>query len=671
MKAALRVLLPCLVLLLPSAALPRKGSTGERISPINRLELSLPEELGLEAEERKRENASLQERARPSSAARSRMTAATRLFLKPDPGAKCLQGMAEDGGIGWSGSSLHPWPLGGLEGPVCRVKMDQDGLTPRHLEVVGVLTHYESSFVKLLRQHTSWDESYLETFGLCPAGEAGAALHPLKHIHAHVVEPGQDRFLVLHLEEVKWEAQAKLWFKLVFQAEVGRSLGELRVALLLFYLGSREGPGAGHREELLATGTGLVREQSLCLTRDTQYLVLGATVASVTRTSEQLSFEASLAIRHRGEGGAPLPPTETQQLLFGSDDKCFTRMTPVLLLLAKSRQEEEEEAALAPSSYLSADGVVDMAPYPQLSPPQAATKELPSPTAPSQANTSSPVPGGSSQFLGILTRFIRQVLSPASEPPTQPSSHHWLDFQVMETLPHQRLNLSEEAALERLVQSEEPSVLLFPQDSGAVLEQHLGDWQPEGTVLQLLMGKLQAVIQELKDIPAFQANMGLFQHLLSFCYYPPGPGEGQAGERPPGSGKLHALLLLKALQTVRARWQEQRKVLRQNRSARHQAHCRLQELTIDLHDRKFIVMPTVYAANNCEGPCKLPLSTRVPSYYSHTVLLLGMQERGSPLQRAPCCVPVRYSDQLIISLSTEGLEVRKFPNMVAEECGCR
>lgn len=63
--------------------------------------------------------------------------------------------------------------------------------------------------------------------------------------------------------------------------------------------------------------------------------------------------------------GAPLPPTETQQLLFGSDDKCFTRMTPVLLLLAKSRQEEEE-AALAPSSYLSADGVVDMAPYPQL-----------------------------------------------------------------------------------------------------------------------------------------------------------------------------------------------------------------------------------------------------------------------------------------------------------------
>uniref|UniRef100_A0A8C0FPU8 Muellerian-inhibiting factor n=1 Tax=Bubo bubo TaxID=30461 RepID=A0A8C0FPU8_BUBBB len=632
---AFRVLLPCLVLLLPSAALPRKGSTGERISPINRLELSLPEELGLEAEERKRENTSFQEKVRPSSAARSRMAAATRLFSKPDPGAKCPQGLAEDGGIGWSRSSLNPWPLGGLEGPVCRVKMDQDELTPRHLEVVGVLTHYESSFIKLLRQRTSWDESLLQTFGLCPAGEAGAAPHPLKRIHAHVVEPGQDRFLVLHLEEGWWETPAPE------PSRVGRAQGSGRPVLFPQHpwatTSLSHGRSCRGRRDLWGS-------QSLCLARDTQYLVLGAAVASVTRTSEQLSFEASLAIRHREEGGAPLPPTETQQLLFGSDDKCFTRMTPVLLLLAKARQEEEEDVALAPSSYLSAKGVVDMAPYPQLSPPQAGTEELLSPTTLNQTNTSTPAPGSSSHFLGILTLFIRQVLSPSSEPPTQPSSHHWLDFQVMETLPHQLLNLSEEAALERLVQSEEPSVLLFPQDSGAVLEQHLGGWQPEGTVLQLLMGKLQAVIQELKDIPAFQANMGLFQRLLSFCYYPPGPGEGQASEQPPSSGKMHTLLLLKALQTVRARWQER---------------------------RKFIVMPTVYAANNCEGPCKLPLSTRIPSYYSHTVLLLGMQERGSPLQRAPCCVPVRYSDQLIISLSTEGLEVRKFPNMVAEECGCR
>ncbi|NXA67606.1 MIS factor, partial [Mohoua ochrocephala] len=655
--SALRGLLLCLVLLLPSAALPRKG---ERDSPT---ELSLLGEPGLEAQGRKVGNGSFQETPR------SRRAAATRLFSKPDPGAKCLRGMAEEGGPGWSRTSPQPWPLGGLEGPVCRVRMEQDGAAPRHLDVVGVLSHYESAFIQLLRRRRSWDGNFPGTFGLCRAGEAGAAPHPLQRIHEHVLEPGLERFLVLHLEEVQWEAQAKLRFQLVFQAEVGRALGELQAAVMLFYLGRRE--GSGHPQELLVTGPGLARGQRLCLSRDTQYLALAAAAASVTRSAERLRFSASLAIHGGAGAGAPLPRTEVQQLLFGSDEKCFTRMTPVLLLLAKSRQQEEEEEALAPSSYLSAEGVLDTAPYPQLSPAQAGTEELPTPTAPSQGNASSPAPGGSAQFLAVLTRFIRQLLSSSSEPPPQPSAHHWLDFQAMETLPHQLLNLSEEAALERLVQSEEPSVLLFPQDSGAVLEQHLGDWQPEGTVLQLLLGKLQVVIQELRDIPAFQDNAALFRHLLTFCYYPAEPGQAEAAERGPGPRKLRTLLLLKALQSVRARWQERRKVQRQNRSARHQAYCRLQELTIDLRDRHFIVMPTVYAANNCEGPCRLPLSTRVPSYFSHTVLLLGMQERGSPLRRAPCCVPVRYSDQLIISLSSDGLEIRKFPNMVAEECGCR
>ncbi|XP_032599831.3 muellerian-inhibiting factor isoform X2 [Taeniopygia guttata] len=649
--SALRGLLLCLVLLLPSTALPRKEGRDSL----------------LEAEGRRVGNGSLQETPR------SRRAAATRLFSEAEPGAKCPQGVAEEGGPGWSRSGPQPWPLGGLEGPVCRVRMEQDGAATRQLEVVGVLSHYESSFIRLLRRRRSWDGNFPGTFGLCRPGEAGAAPHPLQRIHEHVLEPGLERFLVLHLEEVQWEAQVKLRFQLVFQAEVGRAVGELQAAVMLFYLGRREGRSSGSPQELLATGPGLARDQRLCLSRDTQYLALAAAAGSVTRSAERLRFSASLAI-HGGAGGAPLPRAEVQQLLFGSDDKCFTRMTPVLLLLAKSRQqeeEEEEEEPLGPSSYLSAEGMVDTAPYPQLSPPQAGTEVLPIPTAPSHGNTSSPAPGGSAQFLATLTRFIQQLLSSSSEPPPQPSAHHRLDFELMENLPHQLLNLSEEAALERLVQSEEPSVLLLPQDSGAVLEQHLGDWQPEGTVLQLLMGKLQVVIQELRDIPAFQANAALFQHLLTFCYYPAEPGQAEAAQGEPGSRKLHTLLLLKALQSVRARWQERRKVQRQNRSARHQAHCRLQELTIDLRDRHFIIMPTMYAANNCEGPCRLPLSARIPSYFSHTVLLLGMQDQGSPLRRAPCCVPVRYSDQLIISLSSDGLEIRKFPNMVAEECGCR
>ncbi|NXX78456.1 MIS factor, partial [Urocolius indicus] len=660
MGVALGVLLLCLVLLVPSSARPSRGTAGEGLSPLLSLQQGQPERLGHGWEEGERANGSSQGRGSLSSAAAPRLGAATRLWAETE-GAKCLGGMAEEGAVG---SVLQPWPLGGLEGPVCRVRMERDGPSLGHMDVVGVLSHYESGFIRRLRERTRWDQSSLQTFGLCPGGQLGAA-HPLQQIHAHLLEPeqGRERFLVLHLEEVRWEAQVKLRFQLPFQPELGQALGELRAALLLFYAGRGTGLGP---QELETTGPGLARPQSLCLSRDTRYLALAAAVASVSRSREQLSFEASLSLRHRGPAaGALLSSTETQQLLFGSDDKCFTRMTPVLLLLAKAPQQEE--VALAPSSYLSADGVVETAPYPQLSPPQAEAEELLFPTALNQTNASSPVPGGSGQFLSILTLFIRRVLSPSSEPPTQPSSHHRLDFQLMETLPHQLLNLSGEAALERLVQSEEPSVLLFPQDSGAALEQLLGGWQPEGTVLQLLTLKLGAVIQELKDIPAFRANAGLFQQLLGFCDYPGGAGEGEGR----GPGQLRALLLLKALQTVRAQWQERRKAQRQQRSARHQAHCRLHELNIDLRDRNFVVMPTVYAANNCEGPCSLPLSTRVHSYYSHTVLLLGMQERGSALQRPPCCVPVRYSDQLIISLSAEGLEVRKFPNMVAEECGCR
>ncbi|NWW74672.1 MIS factor, partial [Climacteris rufus] len=645
MSAALGGLLPRLLLLLPlllpSAALPRSGESSLSRQPEPSL---LPG-----AEGRKVQNGSAEQGAR----GRAGRAAA--------PGARCPQGAAEEGGTGGPRSRPQPWPLGGLEGPVCRVRMEQDGAGPRHLEVVGVLGPYESGFIRLLRRRR-WDGTLPEALGLCGPGATGAAPHPLRSIHEHLLEPGTQRLLVLHLEEGWCESRrAPGWG--------GEGAG---LAVVMLLAGPKSAwvrpPGMSHPRPSVASAP----VQRLCLSRDTQYLVLAAAAAAVTRGAEQLRFSASLELRGSA-GGAALPRTELQQLLFGSDDKCFTRMTPVLLLLAKSQpeeEEEEEEEALAPSSYLSADGVLDTAPYPQLSPPQGA-EDLPSPTAPSQGNASSAAPGGTAQFLAELSRFIRQLLSSSSEPAPQPSAHHWLDFEVMETLPHQLLNLSEEAALERLVQSEEPSVLLFPQDGGAVPEQHLGAWQPEGTVLQLLLGKLRALIQELRDIPAFQANAALFRHLLTFCYYPGEPGPAEAAERGPGSRRLRTLLLLKALQSVRARWQERRKVQRQNRSARPQAHCRLQELSIDLRDRTFIVMPTAYAANNCEGPCRLPLSARVPGYFSHTVLLLGMQERGSTLRRPPCCVPVRYSDQLIISLSSDGLEVRKFPNMVAEECGCR
>lgn len=47
----------------------------------------------------------------------------------------------------------------------------------------------------------------------------------------------------------------------------------------------------------------LLSLQTLCLSRDTRYLVLGALVTSVIHTHSQLSFEVSLVVKHLGDGG--------------------------------------------------------------------------------------------------------------------------------------------------------------------------------------------------------------------------------------------------------------------------------------------------------------------------------------------------------------------------------
>uniref|UniRef100_A0A8D0H8K3 Muellerian-inhibiting factor n=1 Tax=Sphenodon punctatus TaxID=8508 RepID=A0A8D0H8K3_SPHPU len=659
MKTKLEVVVRCLMLLHASMALPR-------------IEAPVEESLSPEKEQERAEVGGL-------SWVELRSKAAMLLSSSEDDskGAKLYQFVEEGNPRPRSDSSLHHHPFG-LEEPVCRVKIigRRPGLGQSHLETVGVLTSYESNFIKAVRE-SSWDAGDLETFGICPADvtHAAAALLPLKRIEAHLAKPEENRFLVLHLEEVRWEAQTKLWFKLALQEDVRRSLGELQSALLVFYPGKGKRKGTKPREKFLLGGEGLHSKQTLCLSRDTRYLVLRASVAAgIHLHGQQLSFEVSLAIWHHGDRGSAIPSPEAQELLFGFDEKCFTRMTPVLLLLVEQRREED---SLPVSSFLSVDGVVELAAYPWPSHPSLSgswTEVPPSDSATAHANASALGPGHTAQFLESLTRFAGRLLNPSGEPPSTSRPHHWLDVETMETLPHWLLNLSETVALEQLVLSEEPLVLLFPENSQALLEQHFGHWQLEGRLLQLLLEKLQAVVQELREIPVFQANQGLFQHLLALCYYPAGFPPGQAGSvsRETAQGKMRTLLLLKVLQTVRARWREQRKASRQNRSTGAQAYCRLQELEIDLRYEKFIISPESYLANNCEGPCRGPLSSRVPDFYSHTLLLLGMQERGTLLARPPCCVPVKYSDIVIISFSnTGGVQVRKFRNMVAEQCGCR
>ncbi|CAI5798815.1 muellerian-inhibiting factor [Podarcis lilfordi] len=577
-------------------------------------------------------------------------------------------------------ASFRPRPHGDPQGPVCRVKVRRGGeLSRRPLEVVGLLTSYDSRFLKAL-SGSIWSEEDMEVFGVCPTDVSRGVLASLQRVGAHLDDPGENRLLWLHLEEVKWEAETKLLFQLAFHEEdVGGSLRSLQLALLIFYQGGKESGGVGTPEKFLVGGEGLHPKQVVCLSSRTQYLVLQGSAMSGRHSLGQLSFEVSLAIRRQNSNGTGLSQHETQNLLFGFDPKCFTRMTPTVLLLARLRPRAAP-ILLPSSSFLAADGKLDVVPYLNPSvPPTSATADVQPSLAP-QANATSahPAPSSTGRFLAALSQFVNKVLSPSGEPLPAPGPQLRLNFDTMEALPHRVLNLSEKVALERLVQSEDPLVVLFPENSQALMESHLAHWALEGKLLRQLLQKLREVIRELAASPSFRDHETLFHGLLAFCYYPPrvpggGDPEGSA-EGSPGRRKIHSLLLLKALQALRARWRESRKAApRANRSTpERDDYCRLRKLRIELVSTGYIIFPEWYDANNCAGPCRFPLSSRVPDYYSHTLFLLRVQEQGLPLERAPCCVPVSYSRSIIVTFTNDqGMKVKAYPDMVAEECGCR
>nr|XP_056723655.1 muellerian-inhibiting factor [Euleptes europaea] len=573
----------------------------------------------------------------------------------------------------WPRLNFQAWSNGNPEEPVCRVKLDRSGdRAPNHLEVVGLLTSHESSFLKALSRST-WSNGDLEEFGLCPPDVPHSLLSSLQRVGSYLSDPGDNRFLLLHLEEVQWKAETMLRFQLSFPEGLEPPVGPLQLAFLVFYHGRKEGATASPREKFLVGGEGLHQKQLICLSRVTRFLILKGSLMSGRSIPGQLSFQVSLAVKRHSNKDVALSPQEAQDLLFGFDEKCFTRMTPSVLLVAKQRPDG------AAASFLAAKGVLDTAPYLKPSSPAFGIAEPPPANATAgHGNISAPAPPLSTgQFLEALSRFVNQVLWPFGKPPPTARPRLQLDFDMVEALPHWSLNLSEEVALEWLVQSEDHLMVLFPEDSRALMEQDLGQRYLEGRLLRQLLEKLSAVVQELQGVPSFQANAGLFRNLLTSCYYPGmAGGDSRATDQQEGASrlrKLHSLLLLKALQAVRGHWRESKKASRANRSAQPQEnYCRLRELRIDLVSTDYIIFPEWYHANNCVGPCRSPLSTRTPDYYTHTLFLLRMHEQGRQLQRAPCCVPVQYSQSVIVTFTNDkGLKVKRYPDMVAEACGCR
>ncbi|KAF4014809.1 hypothetical protein G4228_006064 [Cervus hanglu yarkandensis] len=277
-------------------------------------------------------------------------------------------------------------------------------------------------------------------------------------------------------------------------------------------------------------------------------------------------------------------------------------------------------------------------------------------------------PPSADPFLETLTRLVRALRGP----PAQASPPRLaLDPGALAGFPQGQVNLSDPAALERLLDGEEPLLLLLPPTAAntGVPATPQGPKSPlwAAGLARRVAAELQAAAAELRGLPGLPpAAPPLLARLLALC---PGNPDG------PG-GPLRALLLLKALQGLRAEWRgrERSGSARAQRSpgaAAADGPCALRELSVDLRAERSVLIPETYQANNCQGACGWPQSDRNPRYGNHVVLLLKMQARGAALARPPCCVPTAYTGKLLISLSEERISAHHVPNMVATECGCR
>nr|ATZ76151.1 anti-Mullerian hormone [Canis lupus familiaris] len=520
------------------------------------------------------------------------------------------------------------WPPSAPQDPLCLVTLDKggNGSSPP-LRVAGALRGYEHTFLEAVRR-ARWGPHDLATFGACAASDGRTTQLSLRQLQAWLGAPGGRRLVVLHLEEVTWEPALSL----KFQEPPPGGASPLELALLVLY------PGPG--PEVAVTGAGLPGTQNLCRSRNTRYLVL----ALDHPVGAWHSPRVTLTVHARGDG-APLSTPQLQELLFGPDARCFTRMTPALLVLR-----------LPGPTAVPARGLLDLVPFP---PPRPSRE----PAEP---------PPSADPFLETLTRLVRALRGPPT--PASPPRLA-LDPGALAGFPQGLLNLSDPATQERLLGGEEPLLLLLLPPPTAAAGPPAPPPRPAsapwaaGLALRVA-AELRAAAAELRGLPGLPpAAAPLLERLLALC---PGGSGGSGGS----GGPLRALLLLKALQGLRAEWRgrERGGPPRAQRSAGAGAAdgpCALRELSVDLRAERSVLIPETYQANNCQGACGWPQSDRNPRYGNHVVLLLKMQARGAALARPPCCVPTAYGGKLLISLSEERISAHHVPNMVATECGCR
>ncbi|PIK34942.1 hypothetical protein BSL78_28231 [Apostichopus japonicus] len=132
----------------------------------------------------------------------------------------------------------------------------------------------------------------------------------------------------------------------------------------------------------------------------------------------------------------------------------------------------------------------------------------------------------------------------------------------------------------------------------------------------------------------------------------------------------------KDTERVDAEERRKRQSKSKKRRSKSKGTCKLYEFEVDFERvgwETWIIAPTGYAANFCDGYCPYPLDAAFNATNHATVQAMlhekGIKRRGNLLPN-PCCVPHEFASLHVLYLDESNVVLKEFDNMVATSCGC-
>lgn len=109
------------------------------------------------------------------------------------------------------------------------------------------------------------------------------------------------------------------------------------------------------------------------------------------------------------------------------------------------------------------------------------------------------------------------------------------------------------------------------------------------------------------------------------------------------------------------------------RGRRRERSCKRNSLYVSFESvgwNDWIVAPTGYDAYYCQGTCNFPLS-RFMNATNHAVVQTLVNDVDKAAAPKTCCVPTRLGEISMLYLDRSQIVLKTYPEMVAQECGCR